>query len=119
MPKQNPLDLPPGVREQVTIQAKNGTTDANGEQQYSTLFTCLGVVATQSSREVYYANQATGQATHVISIRYPVGVKVEAGMRVQFRDEYFTITTPPEDVQYRGKVMKLTCLQVGAGDPTQ
>jgi SPP1 family predicted phage head-tail adaptor len=111
MPKPNPLMLPWGVREQVTLQALTGPQDAAGQPSWQQVCSMLGVVSTLSSREVYQAQQFSAQVTHSVAIMYPAGVAVSGGMRLLFRSRVFTIQAI-ENVQERNKVLKLMCIEI-------
>jgi hypothetical protein len=111
----NPLEMPQGVRYEVVFQAKSGATDANGERQYQKVFACMAIVATQGSKEVYFANQLSGQATHVITMRYPRGVQIVPGMQALTLGKVLSVQVPAENVMNRNLILKVTCVEVNDG----
>ena len=112
--KSNPLVIAPGtLRCQIQVQAQSGQDSLGGSAgTWATLLTCMAAISTMSSREVFQASQFADQATHLITTYWPGSLGIQAGMRVLYDGREFTIQMPPENVQERNRVLKLTCLEI-------
>lgn len=74
------------LRHWLVIEAKTMSVDANGDrtETWASFAECWGSIATGNGREFFSAKQTIADLSHVILMRFVVGVKHE--MRVKFAD---------------------------------
>lgn len=113
------LYMPAGaLRHAVTILAPSASADASGEpvQTWSTLMTTRASMRALTIREQVQDSQLVSQATHMILIRYVGNAnRIVSGQRVVrvLGGDVFLIQGV-DNVLYRNRVLKLTCLIIDA-----
>lgn len=63
-----------------------------------------------SGRELWRAQQSQPDATHQVTLR-AAGLEVEPTHRLLFQGRAFHILGPPKDLDERGEVLELTCVE--------
>lgn len=119
MPQQKQTGWPgrdPGeLRHQIQIQTVSSTPDATGQPQqvWTTVWTCWAKIRSLTLREVAQMNQVTSRVTHMISVRYPCGISVQASMRIVFGTQIYKIQGVDNPFE-RNVWLDMTCLQIDA-----
>ncbi len=109
-PSINPADL----RHQIAIQSLTSTPDAFGQPQqtWSTILTANGRVTTATKQlELLQAGALSSQVTHVVTLRYPAAVEIQAGMRVVYGTHYYKIQAV-DNFDDRNVLLNLLCLEI-------
>jgi SPP1 family predicted phage head-tail adaptor len=114
----NPCIIRPGLRRAEIRIVSIGVQDQSGEFSGGGIDVIppqFAAVTTPSTREGFQSNQFSDQATHIFEIPWPGNVGITNGMKVLFAGKVLDIIAPPEDVNARGRVLKLTCLETNTG----
>ena len=114
----NPLSLPAGsLRHSIEIQSRSTTPDSFGQPiaTWSTVLTPRASIDILTQRELYQADQLSGQVSHVITIRWPgILVQIVPGMQVVFGSHTYRIQTV-DNVELRSRVVRLYVQELNGG----
>ena len=100
------------LRQYVTINSQSTTRDAYNQpvQAWNPLCLCWASVSAITSKELYSIGGFTSQATHKVTIRYPV-VSVVHGMQVTY-EGHILIVQGISDPDGLKRELDLYCLDV-------
>jgi SPP1 family predicted phage head-tail adaptor len=108
--------LEPGeLRHRIQIQQQTSSPDGFGQPQptWTTIVDAWARIEALSEKELYQNGQLTSQVSHTITLRYPAGATVTAGMRVTYGSHVYHVQAA-NNLEQRNTVLKLLVLEINA-----
>lgn len=101
------------LKHTIDIQIALNSQDSYGApaQEWVTFLSGIRAsVEPGSGREFFAAQQVNSELTHLVKMRYRVGIKSE--MRIKFGNRYFDIKESPKDVKEANRELHLMCREL-------
>ncbi len=108
--------LEPGkLRHQIQIQSQSSSQDSYGQlqQTWATIRTSWASIQSLILKEAFQADSLTSQVTHLITLRWPSGVSIQAGMRVVYGSHTYKIQAV-NNIDERNVILKLLVMELNA-----
>lgn len=108
--------LEPGqLRHQIQIQQQSSSQDSSGQllETWTTVRTSWASIQSITLKEAFQSDQLTSQVTHTITLRWPSGVSVQAGMRVVYGSHTYKIQAV-NNIDERDVILRLLVMELNA-----